>query len=124
MPDEALFEEDADPYTTSLADYALGILLGSKPKILDEVLHSPHAKKWQEVYDYEIAQLEKHNTWEIVKLPPGKIPIPHSLVFKKKLGADSNIESWCVWFRAGGHRQKYGIDYNETFATVAKMLSI
>ena len=123
-PDEALFEEDADPYTTSLTDYALGILLGNKPKTLDKVLHSPHAKKWQKAYDYKIAQLEKHNTWEIVKLPPGKIPIPHSLVFKEKLGADGNIESWCVWLGAGGHRQKHSIDYNETFATVAKMLSI
>lgn len=62
MPDEALFEEDADPYTTSLMDYALGILFGSEPKMLDEALHFPHAKKWQEPYDHEITQLKKHNT--------------------------------------------------------------
>ena len=27
-------------------------------------------------------------------------------------------------YHTGGHRQKYGVDYNETFATAAKMLSI
>ena len=123
-PEEALFAVDGDLYVPPLEDYALGTSLGNEPKTLDEALCIPHAKQWQAAYDYEIAQLQKLGTWELVKLPPGKIPIPHSLVFREKLDADGNIDSWRVRLVAGGHRQTYGVDYDETFATAAKMPSI
>ena len=123
-PEEALFAVDGDLYVPPLADYALGISLGSEPKMLDEALHTPNAKQWQTVYNYEIAQLKKLSNWELVRLLPGKTPIPHSLIFKEKLGADGNINSWCVWLIAGGHRQTYGVNYDKIFATVEKMPSI
>ena len=84
----------------------------------------PHTKEWQAAYDYGINQLTKLSTWDLVRLPAGKTPIPHSLVFKEKLGADGNISSWRVRLVAGGHRQTYGVDYEETFAMAAKMPSI
>ena len=122
--EEALLAADGDAYVPLLTDYALGTLLGNEPKMLDEALHTPNAKQWQAVYDYEITQLEKLSTRELVKLPPGKIPILHSLVFREKLDADGNIGSWHVQLITGGHRQTYGVDYDETFATVVKMPSI
>ena len=95
-PEEALFAVNGDLCVTPLADYALGISLRSELKTLDEALCTPHAKQWQTMYNYEITQLEKLGSWELVRLPPGKTPILHSLVFKEKLGADSNINSWFV----------------------------
>ena len=123
-PEEALFAVDGDLYAPHLADYALGTLLRSELKMLDEALCTPHAKQRQTAYNYEIAQLKKLGTWELVRLPPGKTPIPHSLIFKEKLGADGNIDFWQVQPIAGGHRQTYGVNYDETFAMVAKMPSI
>ena len=123
-PEEALFEVDGDLYVPPLADYAPGISLGSELKMLDKVLCTPHTKQWQTAYNYEIAQLKKLSTWELVRLLPGKTPIPHSLIFKEKLGTDGNINSWCIQLVAGGHRQTYGVDYDDTFAMAAKMPSI
>ena len=66
----------------------------------------------------------KLGTWDLVHLLAGKTPIPHSLVFKEKLSTNGNINLWRVRLVAGGHRRTYGVDYEETFATAAKMLSI
>ena len=96
LPEEAMFAAVGDMSVQLLTDFALGSLMGAELKTLDEVLCTPHAKQWQAAYDYEITQLEKLGTWDIVRLPPGKPPIPHSLVFKEKLGADGNIDSWHV----------------------------
>ena len=73
---------------------------------------------------YEIGQLTKLGTWDPVQLLAGKTLIPHSLVFKEKLSANGNINSWCVQLVAGGHRQTYGVNYDKTFAMAAKMPSI
>ena len=124
LPEEAIFAAVGNMSVPLPADFALGSSMGAEPKMLDKALHTPHAKQWQAAYDYKITQLEKLGTWDIVRLPPGKTPIPHSIVFKEKLRTDGNIDSWCVQLVAGSHRQKYGVDYNETFATAVKIPSI
>ena len=68
--------------------------MGNEPRTLDEALQSPNAKEWQAAYDYEISQLEKLGTWEVVKLPPGAKAIPHSVVFKEKYGPNGCTETW------------------------------
>ena len=120
----AMFAAVGNMSVPLLADFALGSSMGTEPKMLDEALCTSYAKESQAAYDYEINQLTKLGTWDLVHLPAGKTLIPHSLVFKEKLGADGNINLWHVWLVAGGHRQIYGVDYEETFAMVAKMLSI
>ena len=96
LPEEALFAAIGDMSVLLLADFTLGSLMGTEPKTLDEVLHTPHIKEWQNAYDYEIDQLTKLSTWDLVQLPAGKMPIPHSLVFKEKLDANGNINLWHV----------------------------
>jgi hypothetical protein len=63
-------------------------------------------------------------TWEIVDLPPEAKAIPRSVVFKEKIGPDGNVETRRARVVAGGHKQTYGVDYNETFAAAAKMPSV
>jgi hypothetical protein len=43
---------------------------------------------------------------------------------KEKCDANNNIVTQCVQIVTGGHKQTYGVDYTETFFSVAKMLSI
>ena len=117
-------DDDDDVFAPLPADFALAGTMGNEPKTLDEALQGPHAKEWQAVYDYEISQLEKLGTWKIVDLPPGAKPIPHSLVFKEKLGPDGDVDTRRIRVVAGGHKQVYGVDYNETFAAAAKMPSV
>jgi hypothetical protein len=46
------------------------------------------------------------------------------LVFKEKLGPDGDVDTHQIRVVAGGHKQVYGVDYNEMFATAAKMPSV
>ena len=46
-------------------DIALAGFIGTDPKTLDEVLHGPNAKEWQEALEYEIGQLEKLEMWVV-----------------------------------------------------------
>lgn len=57
-------------------------------------------------------------------LPPGKKPIGSKWVYKVKFNSDDTVERLkaCVVIR--GDTQKAGIDYDETYAPVAKMVSV
>ena len=124
LPEEALFAVVGNMSVLLLTDFALGSSMGTETRILDEVLHTPHTKEWRNAYNYKIGQLTKLGTWDLVQLPAGKTLIPHLLVFKEKLSANGNINSWHVQLVASGHRQTYGVNYDETFAMAAKMPSI
>ena len=119
-----MFAAIGDTSVLLLEDFALGSSMGTELRTLDKVLCTPHAKEWQDVYDYKIGQLTKLGTWDLVQLLAGKTPIPHTLVFKEKFSTNGNINLCHVQLVASGHRQTYGVDYDETFAMAAKMPSI
>ncbi|GKC16770.1 retrovirus-related pol polyprotein from transposon TNT 1-94, partial [Tanacetum coccineum] len=80
--------------------------------------------KWVEAMNLEIQALEKNNTWKLVPLPTGKVPIGSKWVFNIKRKADGNIERYKARVVAKRYNQKEGIDYTETFAPVAKMVTV
>ena len=105
-------------------DFALVGNIGDNPRLLDEALRGPDAKRWQEALDYEIGQLEKLDTWDVVDLPSGHNAIPCSEVLKVKRGPDGNVTSYRVRIVAGGHKQVKGINYTITFSAAAKMPTV
>ena len=72
----------------------------------------------------EFSSLQKNNTWELVDLPPGRKLVQSKWVFKTKFVADGSPLKYKARMVAKGYSQVHGIDYNETFALVAKMDSI
>ena len=68
--------------------------------------------------------LQKNGTWELVDLPEGKRAVGCKLVFAVKFKADGSLERYKARLVAKGYTQTYGVDYQETFAPVAKMNTV
>ena len=69
-------------------------------------------------------QLQKNNTWELVDLPPGRKLVQCKWVYKTKFYADGSPLKYKDRLVAKLYSQVHVIDYNETFAPVAKTDSI
>ncbi|KAI5327801.1 hypothetical protein L3X38_027197 [Prunus dulcis] len=81
-------------------------------------------KAWKEAMDAEIETIEKNGTWELVERPTDKPVIGVKWVFKTKLNLDGTVQKHKARLVAKGYAQKPGIDYNETFAPVARLDTI
>jgi hypothetical protein len=72
----------------------------------------------------EYQSIMKNEVWEIVPRPKDKDVVSFRLLFKIKHAADGSIEKYKASIVAHGFSQKEGIDYEETFAPVARYTSI
>ncbi|KAL0549434.1 hypothetical protein IC582_013916 [Cucumis melo] len=79
---------------------------------------------WQKAMNDELQALKKMHTWDYVALPPGKRPIGCKWINKIKTHSDGTIERYKAHLVAKGYFQEYGINYEETFAHVARMTSV
>nr|CAN68477.1 hypothetical protein VITISV_029627 [Vitis vinifera] len=72
----------------------------------------------------EMSTLERNKTWEIVERPKGKNIVDCKWIFTLKYKVDGSLERHKARLVAKWYTQMYGVDYQETFAPVAKMNTV
>ncbi|KAM0986195.1 hypothetical protein ACFX14_013409 [Malus domestica] len=105
----------------SCASFVYQLSTVSIPSNVHEALKDP---KWTQVMNDEMETLQKNSTWEMTILPKGKRTVGCRWIYTVKFKADGTIERYKARLVAKGYTQTYGIDYEETFAPVAKINTI
>ena len=119
---------DLPPLTDPIREFILttGLIVLPDPKLPKthkQAMKSPEAAQWTIAEQQELDSMTKHEVFTPMYLPPGKKKIETRWVYviKYKNGAISKFKARLV---AKGYEQIYGIDYEETFAPVAKLTSL
>ncbi|GKB58671.1 ribonuclease H-like domain-containing protein [Tanacetum coccineum] len=92
-----------------------------EPTTFAEAANDP---RWIEAMNQEMEAFNKNNTWEITDLPKGRKVIGSKWIFKVKYKSDGDVERFKAKLVAKGFGQKEGIDYEETFSHVVKIVTI
>ena len=95
----------------------------SVPNTYRDAIMSPEKNKWVRAMAEQIAALEANNTYELVEPPPGIKPVGGRWTYRIKLDPNETLEYKARWV-ARGFSQKFGLDFDETFAPTARVTSV
>lgn len=104
--------------------YAFMADVQREPTSYAEAMNRSDSKQWEEAAQSEYDSIQAAGTWTLVPLPPDRKAIRCKWVFKIKRLSHGAIDRYKARLVAKGFAQKLGVDYNETFAPVAKFCSI
>jgi hypothetical protein len=90
-------------------------------KVIKHALSNPN---WVNAMHEELKNFERNQVWELVEPPPNCKPIGTKWVWKNKEGENGEVVRNKLRLVAQGYSQKKGIDYEETFAPVARLEAI
>ena len=94
------------------------------PKSYKEAVTGPYRRYWIEAIRCELENLLSRKVWREEPLPAGAKPVPGRYVWKVKRSDDGTISKWKVRYIVQGFRQRKGIDYEKTFASVANIVTV
>lgn len=123
IPPQRYDDHDERDATQANVAYA-NTIFAKDPRSLREALGRDDGKSFKEAADNEIRSLIKNDTWDIVDCPEGIKPIGSMWKLTIKQKADGKVERYKGRVLARGDKQKYLIDYKETFSPVVKFVSL
>jgi hypothetical protein len=89
----------------------------SEPSTFEE---ATSRQVWRDAMIEEYNSIMKNDVWEVVPRPEGKSVVTSRWLYKLKHAAEGSIEKYKARFVARGFSQVEGVDYDETFALVAR----
>lgn len=123
MKDSEEILERMNARKANFCNYALmsSIMQSNDPQSYAKAKDQPH---WQKAMQEEYDTLIANHTWDLVPLPQGKNLVSCKWLYKTKVNANNEVSKFKARLVARGFSQIEGLDYNETFAPVAKMPTI
>ncbi|GKF18292.1 zinc finger, CCHC-type containing protein, partial [Tanacetum coccineum] len=94
------------------------------PKTYKEAITSRNFAFWNKTIDDEMDFLISNNTWELSDLPLGSKAIGCRWVFWIKYDTNGPIQTLKARLLIQGFSQRQGVDYIDTYAPVARIISI
>ncbi|XP_010242510.1 PREDICTED: uncharacterized protein LOC104586844 [Nelumbo nucifera] len=110
-----------DNFSVKHRHFLASITAGREPTRFFEAMTDA---RWREAMRQEIQALEDNGTWTLEDLPPGKKAIECKWVYKIKYNSDGSVEKFKARLVVLGNTQVEGLDYNETFTPVDKMVTV
>ncbi|KAJ0577826.1 putative RNA-directed DNA polymerase [Helianthus annuus] len=101
-----------------VCEFALSI---SDPMMYEEVILK---KEWQVAMTEEIKAIEKNETWMLVDPPSNRNIVGLKWLYKTKLGPDGKMLKYKARLVLKGYSQRKGVDFQDTFAPVARFETI
>jgi len=89
-----------------------------EPTKIEEALSDP---SWVNDLQEELTQFERNKVWKLVPRPYGKTVIGTKWVYRNKMDERGVVTRNKARLVAMGYRQEEGIDYDETFAPMARL---
>jgi hypothetical protein len=96
----------------------------AEPKTYNEAMASPDTSEWLATCEEEMQTWKDLEVYNIVPRPKGRKVIGSKWVFRVKRGPDGSIQKHKARIIAQGFTQVEGIDFDQTFAPVAKFSSL
>ena len=93
----------------------------TEPSSFEEAVEEP---AWVDAMIEEYDSIIRNSAWEIVPRPVGKSVVGSRWIYKVKQAANGSVEKYKARFVTRCFSQIEGIDYEETFAPVARYSSI
>jgi histone deacetylase 1/2 len=107
-------------YTDGTVRYGLLTATGEPTSTQDALSDTRWRKAMEEEYD----ALLKNKTWHLMSPTSNKNIIDCKWVYRVKKHADGTIDRYKARLVAKGFKQRYGIDYEDTFSPVVKSATI
>ena len=92
-----------------------------EPKKVEEALQDAD---WVLAMQEELNQFERNKVWKLVPKPKNRTIIGTKWVYRNKMDEAGIITKNKAWLVAKGYSQQEGIDFDETYAPVARLEAI
>jgi len=102
-------------------NFTLAISSHVEPHTYEEAIRNSN---WVEAMNKKVCALQVNKTWYIIELPHNKTSIGCKWIYKIKYQSDGSIERYKTRLVAKGYNQLEGIDFLDTFSSVAKLTTI
>ena len=94
------------------------------PKTFKQAMQSSEGPLWKEAMESELSSQQENGTWTLTPLPANKNCVSSKWVFTHKRDVHGKIIRHKARLVAVGTTQRYGVDYDDTFAPVVRWETI